>query len=121
MKMTLDNAAGLNLISAYSDGQVKIHGVLYSGSLLILPTEIVTDWPVSDIASLDSKALRRIVQYQPEIVVLGTGAQQHFPDPRVFIPLMDANIGYEVMDNAAACRTFNILLSEGRNIALVLL
>lgn len=121
MKMSLDKAAGLNLISAYTDGQVKIHGATYSASLLVLPDQIIPDWSVPAIASLDSKSLQSIVQYKPEILVLGTGLQQHFPDPRVFVPLMDAHIGYEVMDNAAACRTFNILLSEGRKAALVLL
>lgn len=121
MQMSLDKAAGLNLISAYSNGQVKIQGITHKTSLLVLSTGTISDWPVPGISGLDSKALRSIVQYRPEIVILGTGNQQHFPDPKVFIPLMDAGIGYEVMDNAAACRTYNILLSEGRKAALGLL
>lgn len=121
MKMSLDGAVGLNLISAYADGQVKIHGITHSASLLVLPTDIMTNWSATDIASLDGRAMRDIVQHKPEILILGTGERQHFPNPRVFIPLMDAHIGYEVMDNAAACRTYNILLSEGRMAALALL
>jgi uncharacterized protein len=121
MKMSLDKAAGLNLISAYADGQVTIRDVGYAPSLLVLPTEIIVDWSVSDITQLDSQAISRIAEHQPEIVILGTGTQQCFPDPRVLIPLMAANIGYEIMNNAAACRTYNILLSENRKAALALL
>ncbi len=121
MKMSLDKATGLNLISAYADGQVTIRDVGYAPSLLVLPTEIIVDWSVSDITQLDSQAISRIAEHQPEIVILGTGVQQCFPDPGVLIPLMAANIGYEIMNNAAACRTYNILLSENRKAALALL
>ena len=80
-----------------------------------------TDWTISAIEDLDGKALRRIAANQPELLIIGTGETQQFTHPRIFVPLMDAGIGYEVMDNTAACRTFNILLGEGRNAALALL
>lgn len=121
MKMVLDDAPGLNLISAYEPGRVRIHGRFHAVGLVIYPRELDTEWPVRAVEELDSRALRPIAARKPELLILGTGETQQFPDPRVFIPLMDAGIGYEVMDNTAACRTFNILLGEGRNAALALL
>jgi uncharacterized protein len=121
MKMVLDDAPGLNLIAAYEPGRVKIRGHFHSVSLVIYPRELDTDWSANHVQDLDGKALRSIADKKPELVIIGTGETQLFPDPRVFIPLMDAGIGYEVMDNTAACRTFNILISEGREAALALL
>ena len=121
MKMVLDDAPGLNLIASYEPGRVKIRGRFHTVSLVIYPRELDTDWPASSVGDLDNEALRSIIRKAPELVIIGTGETQQFPDPRVFIPFMDAGIGYEVMDNTAACRTFNILISEGRQAALALL
>ena len=121
MKMVLDDAAGLNLVSAYEPGRVNIRGKVHHTSLMVFPRALETDWGATDVASLSGPLLRAISARKPELLILGTGEQQRFPDPRVLIPLMDAGIGYEVMDNTAACRTFNILLGEGREAALALL
>ena len=121
MKMVLDDASGLNLISACDAEQVKIRGRQHPTPLLVLPRAIEAEWPAANIEALDSRALRGVAAHKPELLILGTGSRQQFPEPRVFIPLMDAGIGYEVMDNMAACRTYNILLSEGREVALLLL
>ena len=121
MKISLDDAAGLNLISAYADGQVTIRGQQYATSLLVFPHEVIPDWPTINITMLDKAALSNIIEKRPEVFLLGTGKKQIFPDLRELIPLIDNQIGYEIMDNAAACRTYNILLSEGRNAALALL
>lgn len=121
MKMVLDDAAGLNLISGYGDGQVTVGGQSYPAGMLIFPRTLHTDWEVTHIDQICGRTLKPIVTQKPEILILGTGKTQRFPPPRVFASLMDAMIGYEVMDNAAACRTYNILLGEGRNAALALL
>jgi uncharacterized protein len=121
MKMTLDNLVGLNTISAYENGQCKIRGRLYSPSLVVFSDRLITDWPVLDLDHLRSQDFAPIVDAAPAVVLLGTGERQRFPDPQILLPLMDAQIGYEVMHNRAACQTFNILLAEGRRAALVLL
>jgi uncharacterized protein len=121
MKMVLDDAAGLNLISAYEPGRVTIRGRHYSASLVVYANELDIEWPATSSQELEGKTLRGIAAKDIELLIIGTGERQQFPDPRVFVPLMDAGIGYEVMDNKAACRTFNILLSEGRNAALALM
>ena len=62
-----------------------------------------------------------IIEHRPEVLILGTGERQVFPDPAIFCTLMDLGIGFEVMDNAAACRTYNILIAEERRAVLALM
>ncbi len=121
MKMVLDDAGDLNLIGAYSPGRVRIRGETYTTSLLVWPRRIVTDCSPASIDHLAPDDLTAITEEAPEVLVIGTGERQRFPDPALLAPLMQARIGCEVMDNAAACRTFNILLAEGREAALLLL
>lgn len=116
MKFSLDQNDGGNTISGYEDGRIRIRGQVYERSLLVMANHLQTDWTPTHVDELSSQHLRDIVVLQPAIVILGTGERQVFPDPRVFIPLMDAGIGYEVMDTAAACRTYNVLLSESRKV-----
>ena len=66
-------------------------------------------------------ALGAVLDLGPEILVLGTGERQVFPEPQVIVALAARGIGLEVMDNGAACRTYNILLAEGRKVALALI
>ena len=114
MKFALDQNDGGYTISGYETGKIRIRGQVYEHSLLVMANQLQTDWAPANVGELTSRHIREIVALQPTLVILGTGERQMFPDPRVFIPLMDAGIGYEVMDTAAACRTYNVLLSEGR-------
>ncbi|WP_078120576.1 Mth938-like domain-containing protein [Thiosocius teredinicola] len=121
MKMALDGAANTNVVKSYRPGEVQIRQQRYKRSLIVLPNEIVDDWPADDASRLCAADLRPIADRQPEVLILGTGDIQVFPDPGIFVTLIDLQIGFEVMDNAAACRTFNILLAEQRRVALALL
>ena len=116
MKFALDPNDGGNTVSGYEAGRIRIRGQLFERPLLVMADHLQPDWPPTCIAELSSQHLREIVTLKPNVVILGTGERQQFPDPRTFIPLMDAGIGYEVMDTAAACRTYNVLLSEGRKV-----
>ena len=116
MKFALDQNDSGYSISGYEAGKIRIRGKVYDRSLLVMAHHLQTDWPPANAGELTSRHLREIVVLQPAVVILGTGERQVFPDPRIFIPLMDAGIGYEVMDSAAACRTYNVLLSEGREV-----
>ncbi len=121
MKMVLDDAGDLNIIGAYRRGEVRIRGRHYPSRLLVLPREIhERDLPAS-VLELRPDCLEPLRRQGIGILILGTGERQHFPPPQTLAPLMQAGIGYEIMDNAAACRTFNILLGEGREAALLLL
>ena len=121
MKMVLDDAGDLNMISAYEPGQVRIRGRNHAPQVLVLPRRIQHDQLPATTQQLDAASLAPVMESGACILILGTGEQQHFPPPEALSCLMQSRIGYEIMDNAAACRTFNILLSEGREAALLLL
>ena len=121
MKIALDGASGVNTIASYRPGLVEIQGSSFSASLIVLPDRLLADWAPKTVAELDAVHLEAIADTQPEVVILGTGETQVFPDPAILAPLMRNGIGFELMSNAAACRTYNVLLAEGRRAALGLL
>lgn len=121
MKIALDNAAALNVIKSYEPGRVRIRGEVFTSSLVVLPNQLFPEWEPAAPAELRTADLALVVEKHPEVLILGTGETQVFPDPAVFVTLMELGIGFEVMDNAAACRTFNILLAEDRRAALALM
>ena len=121
MKIALDNMAGANLVKAYEPGRVQIRDAYYATSLIVSRDRLLTDWKPRHSAELQAHHLQAVLDIQPEVMLLGTGDRQTFPEPETFIGLMDLGIGFEVMDNAAACRTYNILLAEERPVALALI
>ena len=79
-----------------------------------------TDWEPESIHHLAGRHVAALLSHGPEVVIVGTGEVQVFPDVQLFVALMDAGIGYEVMDTAAACRTYNVLYAEGRRVLAAL-
>ena len=120
MRITLDRPGSANSISAYRPGVVTIAGVEYCRSLLVSPDRLVPDWPVASAAGLDQERLGEALALEPEILLLGTGRRLRFPEPALYATVAGSGIGFEVMDTAAACRTFNILLSEDRQVVAAL-
>ena len=84
-------------------------------SFLLAPDR-VGDWPVVDVAALTAASVEPILALAPDVVLLGTGARLRFPSQRVLAEFLTRGIGVEVMDNAAAARTFNVLAQEGRKV-----
>ncbi len=121
MKFERDDAQGRNTFSGYGEGYVAVNGKRHSASLVVSAQRVITDWPATSIDSLSADHLAAIVELKPEIVLLGTGARFTFPDQSLLAPLYKAGIGVEVMDTPAACRTYNILLGEGRNVVAALI
>lgn len=121
MKLHLTRAAGNQLITGYGEGWVDINETRHHRSLIVLPNQLVTDWTVTDFDSLAAEHIERIAQLAPEVVLLGTGATHRFVHPRLGKPLFDIGVGLECMDTAAACRTYNILMAEGRHVAAALI
>ncbi|MEJ2601774.1 MAG: Mth938-like domain-containing protein [Gammaproteobacteria bacterium] len=118
MRFSLDTPPGIS-ISACSDAGVEIAGTLYRSSILVLPDE-VREWRCPDIHSLDAETLAPAVDHRPDILLLGSGRALAFPDAALTRRLGHRGIGLEVMDTAAACRTFNILTGEGRHVVAAL-
>ncbi len=119
MKLHLAQNPNQNLITGYGAGYVSVNGRLYERNLIVTPNEIVADWSMR--AELDEAALAPAVQLAPQIILIGTGKTLRFPKPEVLKGLIAAKIGYEIMDTQAACRTYNILLEEGRKVAAALI
>ena len=120
MKFERDDGEGRNTFTGYGEGHVMVNGRRHSSSLVVTGDRIVTDWPAASVESLTADHLAAIVELRPEIVLLGTGSKFTFPDQSLLAPLYKAGIGVEVMDTPAACRTYNILLGEGRNVLAAL-
>jgi len=109
------------LIEAYTDDRVRIGGRDYTGGVLVSADEIVAGWGPETAADLDAEHLASLIETEPQVVVIGTGRQQRFPDPAVYFALLEHGIGVEIMDTGAACRTYNILAGEGRRVVAALL
>jgi uncharacterized protein len=122
LKIQIDSTdSNANVIRSYGPGQVRIRDDLYHASLIVTPTKIISDWPPQSFDDLAASYLEALVVLEPELVVLGTGKYLRFPAPAVTSVLIDAKVGFEVMDTGAACRTYNILMSEGRKVVAALL
>jgi uncharacterized protein len=121
MKIERDLPEGRNTFTGYGDGYVEVNGARHTSSLVVSGDRLVTDWPATSVASLSADHLAAILELKPEIVLLGSGKSFRFPEPARVAPLYKAGIGVEVMDTPAACRTYNILLGEGRNVVAALI
>lgn len=121
MKLHLTQAAGNQLITGYGEGWVAINTIRHEQSLIVLPNTIVDDWHATDFESLTVEHFERIAELKPEVVLLGTGKTHRFIHPRLTVPLTALGVSVECMDTAAACRTYNILMAEGRHVAAALI
>lgn len=108
-------------ISSYSEKSVSINEIEYFDSLILSAGQLISPWPVNSIEQLARERLDAILELQPDVVLLGTGVRQHFPDARTFAVFGERGIGLEVMDNGALCRTFNILVAEDREVVAALI
>lgn len=119
MRINRDSFAGYR-IRAYGDGGVVVDDTTISRSIILTPERII-DWPPASFDELAEAHFDAINALTPELVLLGTGPRQQFPSPALTRALTDSGIGVEVMNTAAACRTYNILMAEGRHVAAALL
>ena len=108
-------------VTGYDDGWVEINAVRFTHSLVVLPEVPPVSWPVLHFEKLGAADFEIILATEPDVVILGTGTKQHFVHPHMIAALTRCRIGVECMDNQAACRTYNILMAEGRKVALALI
>ncbi len=121
MKFQPDNTEGVNLITRQENGRIWVGSTPYSHSLLVPLRGAVADWQAHSLDALNTAHFDRVAALRPEVVIFGSGAQLRFVSPALLRALFDARIGVETMDTAAACRTFNVLASEGREVLAALL
>ena len=116
MKLHAAAPSAANAITGYGDGYVLVNGQRHESSLIVTP-ERVLPWDVPEFSRINSEHFQRLKDLNVEIILLGTGPKQRFPHPA----LTASVAGLEVMDVKAACRTYNILVAEGRKVAAALL
>lgn len=121
VKLHLAHTEGRNAVTAYGRDYVAVNQVRYQRSLVVLPHRLVEGWNASATQALGEEAVAFLATLGAEIVLIGTGETLRFPPLSALRPLVDAGIGFEVMDTNAACRTYNILMAEDRKVAAALL
>jgi uncharacterized protein len=120
MKLHLDNTAG-NIITAHGEHHVVVNRHVYTTSLIVAPDRPVADWSPQSFGEIHGSDIAAIGDYNPEVVVLGTGLKLRFPAPSMTAVLITRGVGVEVMDTPAACRTYNVLAADGRRVVAALL
>jgi len=100
---------------------VTVGGIDYRNSLIVAPDTLMADWPVRSIQDLVAAHLDAALELEPEVLLLGTGTRLSFPPHALYASVISRGVGFEVMDTAAACRTFNILLAEDRRVVAALI
>jgi uncharacterized protein len=121
LKFHLDQRTGLNSFTGYGSGYVMVNNTRHEHNLAVLPEAVLDHWTAAGFDELAADDFAQFTGRGLEIVLLGTGARIRFPRPELLRPLIDAGIGVEVMDTPAACRTYNILMGEGRKVAAALI
>ena len=111
-----EKIAGIHLIRAYAPGEIRIGETVVRSSCLVKADQLISDWRPQSVAELTVADLEAVLAMKPELVVLGSGPRQQFPTPEILGAVLSRGIGCEVMDTGAACRTYNILASEGRTV-----
>ena len=119
LKFTRELPGTLTIRSVGEDG-IRINDELWSGTVALTPQEVIEQWRTVAVEDLVADDFSALLDDSPELVILGTGASGQFPPRELMFAFARRGIGLEVMDTAAAARTFNVLAGEGRRVAAVL-
>lgn len=121
MPLAEDKITSRYSISAYTTNDVTINEKPYSQSLILSPETLICPSPITSIDDLNEQSLQSVLDLNPDVVLLGTGEKQIFPEPKIFGLLGEKGIGLEVMNTGALCRTFNILVAEDRDVVAIVI
>ncbi len=116
MKFSEDYTSGSYIIRAFSDNRIEINNTVYENSLVISKHQLNDNWGISHVDQISHKTWQGLIKDRPEVIIIGTGTRLIFPHPSSYAPAIEQGIGVEFMDSGAACRTYNVLLSEDRHV-----
>lgn len=116
MKFSQDIINSLYRITAHEPSRIRVNDLWLKQAFIVTPRQLIEDWDAPNAANLSEHACSTLIRTNPEVLILGTGQKQQFPSIDIMKTFAQHQIGLEVMDSAAACRTFNILLSEDRHV-----
>ena len=120
MKLHLAAASGQNMFTGYGPGYVVVNNVRHEKHIVVTADQVM-EWSIENFEALSAETFSSLLALKPEIVLLGTGSALGFPAPALSRQLAPSGIGLEVMDTRAACRTYNILIAEGRKVLAAIL
>jgi uncharacterized protein len=121
MKFNLDQPATINVVRAYGPGLVRIGERSFNRSVIVTASTLLEDWRPRRILDLQASDLDQLLNLRPEVLLIGSGLRQQFPGRAALAALYATRVGFEIMDTGAACRTYNVLAAEGRNVAAALI
>ena len=121
MKLQPDKQPSLNTVSAYGPDYIEINAQRYTQSLLLSPESPVIEWSCTRFEDIKTEDFEQIAKLDPAVVIFGSGQRIRFLQAALIAPLIARNIGLETMDLQAACRTYNVLMAEGRKVVAALL
>jgi len=133
MQVSREQATGIYTVHACNSKEVVLNSpnpedprdeeqrVLLQNSFVITPEQLRTDWPPGSLEQVKGDDLTELAKLEPEVLLLGTGKALRFPATEQLAALIGLGVGYELMNTAAACRTYNILASEGRKVAAAII
>lgn len=116
MKFAQDSQSEGYVITAYDNNSISINGKSFSSSLIVTVSQLEENWNLDAIEALQDEHIKQLLSFNPELILIGTGNRLVFPAVEVYAAVINHGIGIEFMDTAAACRTYNILMNEGRNV-----
>jgi uncharacterized protein len=120
MKFSEEHNDNQFTITAYDNQNICINNKSFKQGLILTPSHLNSDWQAKVFSDLQVRHLDAIFALQPEVILLGTGIKQRFPEKEVYLSLVSSSIGFEIMNTQAACRTFNILMADARNVVAAL-
>ncbi len=120
LKLQLASISREKMFTAHGAGYVSVNGERYEKPIIVTAAQVLA-WVAPDFAALDEAHFAPVLALRPEVLLLGAGGQLRFPPKHVYRSLIEARIGVECMDTVAACRTYNILVAEGRKVAAAIL
>lgn len=121
MPLCEDIITGRYSIQAYDSEQITINERRYCSSLILTANQLIDDWPVTSLESMTVEDIRPVISLEPDVVLLGTGERQIFPNIEILAAFAEQGLGVEVMNTGALCRTFNILVAEDRKVAAAII
>ena len=121
MQFTLESNDQSKLVSHYGPGFFDINERRFETSLCLHPTAVIAPWEHGEVNSLNQDSFGELLEISPEILILGTGKDMTFPAPALMASLQSRGIVLETMSSSAACRTYNVLASERRQVAAALM
>jgi len=121
MKLHLQQTGDANVIRAFEPGRIRVNDTICTRSLILTPERLDTDWPVTHVSQIGEETLVRLLDFGPDIILLGTGNRHCILDASLMMTALQRGVGIEAMSTDAACRTYNVLLGEDRRVLAALI